>query len=337
MLYVESINKALHQMMKFDSKIVLIGEDLLDPYGGAFKVSKGLSTNYPEQVISTPISEQAIFGAAIGMSMRGLKPIVDIMFGDFFTLCVDQIVNHATKYHWMFNEQVNVPIVVRVPMGGGRGYGPTHSQTLESMFMSVSGIKICAPSNYHNPGEMLKNIVLFEDHPVLFVENKKLYPNKLQLEESVDGLHIKRRTLSKHKINETVLISLYPDEQADVVIITYGGMVDVAVDVALELFLEYEILIHIIAPSVIREFYIDDLIPIISQTRRVLILEEGNKIGGWGAEIASNIYEKGFDDLLCPIQRIGAEDSPIPAALVLEEKVLPTKEKVGKAIHKMLQ
>ncbi|MBT4764624.1 hypothetical protein HOO14_06480 [bacterium] len=118
MLYLESINKSLHNLMSLDKSVILIGEDLLDPYGGAFKVSKGLSTDFPEQVISTPISEQAIVGSAIGMAMKGMKPVVEIMFGDFLTLCFDQIINHATKYHWMFNEQITVPIVIRTPMGG---------------------------------------------------------------------------------------------------------------------------------------------------------------------------------------------------------------------------
>ena len=134
MLYLESINKALYDLMAADCNVVLIGEDLLDPYGGAFKVSKGLSTRFPDQVVSTPISEQAITGAAIGMALRGMNPIVEIMFGDFLTLCLDQVVNHATKYRWMFNEQVIVPIVIRTPMGAGRGYGPTHSQSVCSRF-----------------------------------------------------------------------------------------------------------------------------------------------------------------------------------------------------------
>ena len=175
MLYVESLNLSLHEMMTDSQNVVLIGEDLMDPYGGAFKVSKGLSTNFPLQVLSTPISEHAIVGAAIGMSLRGLTPIVEIMFGDFITLCVDQIVNHAAKYHWMYNELVSVPIVIRIPMGGGRGYGPTHSQSLESLFMSVSGLKICAPSIFHDPGYFLKQSVLHEKHPILFIEDQVSY------------------------------------------------------------------------------------------------------------------------------------------------------------------
>ena len=139
MLYLQSLNKSLHKILGENQDVILIGEDLLDPYGGAFKVSKGLSASYPGQVISTPISEAGIVGSAVGMAMRGLKPIVEIMFGDFVALAADQIVNHASKYNWMYNEKVTVPVLIRTPVGGRRGYGPTHSQSLESMFSQYQG------------------------------------------------------------------------------------------------------------------------------------------------------------------------------------------------------
>jgi len=336
MLYVESLNNALHKMMAFDPQVVLIGEDLLDPYGGAFKVSKGLSTNYPKQVISTPISEQAIIGASIGMAMRGMKPVVEIMFGDFITLCADQIINHAVKYHWMFNEQVNVPIVIRTPMGGGRGYGPTHSQSLESIFMSIPGIKICAPSIYHDPGYLLERSILHEDHPVLFVENKGLYPEKLLLKENMEELNLARKVISQDNISETVLVGPYLDELADVVIVTYGGMAKIATDAALDLFMEEEVLVHVVVPSMLKEVPINDLIPVIRPVGRVLLVEEGNKIGGWGSEVASQIQENLFADLLHSVQRIGAEDLPIPSSLPLEREVLPTKDNIIYKIQSML-
>ena len=159
MLYLESLNKSLHNILRKNQDVIFIGEDLLDPYGGAFKVSKGLSTNFPRQVISTPISEAGIVGAATGMAMRGLKPIVELMFGDFIALAADQIINHASKYNGIYNGQVTVPLVIRTPVGGRRGYGPTHSQSLESIFMSVPGLEIIAPSLCHKPGEMLENLV----------------------------------------------------------------------------------------------------------------------------------------------------------------------------------
>jgi len=323
--------------MSIDSDVILVGEDLLDPYGGAFKVSKGLSTKFPNQVISTPISEQSIVGACVGMAMRGMKPIVEIMFGDFITLCVDQIVNHATKYHWMYNEQVCVPLVIRAPMGGGRGYGPTHSQSLESMFMPVSGLRICAPSIYHDPGSMLSDCVLNYDHPVLFVENKRSYPTKIQIEDKINDKNIHRVVLNNDNLSsQTVLLSLYPDEDPDTVIITYGGMAEVALNAAIDLFFEDEIIVNVIVLSVIRPIPIEDFLSQVKISKRCLILEEGNTIGGWGGELLSQIHEKCFDYLSQPIQRLGSDDTPIPSALMLEKNVIPSKEKIVAAVKGMI-
>src|SRR5512140_2514782 len=134
---LERLNTGLHRAMETDERVYLLGEDLLDPYGGAFKVVKGLSTKYPTRVLTTPISEASIVGVATGMALRGLRPVAEIMFGDFVTLIADQVVNHAAKFRWMYNDNVRLPMVVRVPMGGRRGYGPTHSQSLEKMFLGV--------------------------------------------------------------------------------------------------------------------------------------------------------------------------------------------------------
>src|SRR3990167_105753 len=159
MKYIESINQSLLELLQNDSRVYLLGEDILDPYGGAFKATKGLSTAFPDRVLTTPISEAGIVGMAIGMSMRGLRPIVEIMFGDFLTLAADQIINSACKFPWMYNGQVEVPIVIRAPMGGYRGYGPTHSQTLETLFLNVPGLTIVAPSILHDVGRLLKEVV----------------------------------------------------------------------------------------------------------------------------------------------------------------------------------
>ena len=136
---LESINQGLHGMMAADARVIVLGEDILDPYGGAFKVTKGLSSAYPDRVLTTPISEAAIVGLASGLALRGLRPVAEIMFGDFLFLAGDQLTNHAAKFQWMFNDQVRVPMVVRAPMGARRGYGPTHSQSIEKHVMGVPG------------------------------------------------------------------------------------------------------------------------------------------------------------------------------------------------------
>jgi pyruvate/2-oxoglutarate/acetoin dehydrogenase E1 component len=334
MTYVESINNSLHQMLGNDPNIIMIGEDLLDPYGGAFKVSKGLSVKYPNQIISTPISEQAIIGSAIGMSMCNIKPIVEIMFGDFLTLCVDQIVNHATKYNWMYNGQISIPIVIRTPMGGGRGYGPTHSQSLESMFMSISGLSIISPSIFHNPGEMLAKCVIHEEHPCLFIEHKASYPKDLVTGGRYKDFCIQKITSKSNY--EDILLSLYPNEKSDILIITYGSMSELAVESARQVFLNDEILVDILVVGSVRPLNKELIVSHARKIGRILVLEEGNKVGGWGAEVSSVIHEKIFTSLESPVQRIGAMDCSIPSCMPMESEVLPTVEKIRKMIKKLL-
>lgn len=173
MRYVDSINSALRRIMTKDSNVVLLGEDIRDPYGGAFKVTKGLSSDFSDRVINTPISESAIVGIATGMAMAGFIPIVEIMFGDFVTLCADQIINGASKFVELFN--MPIPMVIRIPVGAGRGYGPTHSQSLEGMFMDVPNIDIVCPSIYHDPGKILENRIANIKRPLLFIEPKSAY------------------------------------------------------------------------------------------------------------------------------------------------------------------
>ena len=159
MKFVESINKALDLILQSDTNVILYGEDISDPYGGAFKVTKGLSSKYPDRVLSTPISEAALIGISGGMSIGGLKPIIEIMFGDFLALGADQLLNHLVKYQWMYDDKVNVAVTIRSAMGGRRGYGPTHSQSLESFLANIPHLNIYSPSIFHNPGEFLKQIV----------------------------------------------------------------------------------------------------------------------------------------------------------------------------------
>jgi len=331
--YLESINQSLHQLLLEDDQVILIGEDLHDPYGGAFKVTQGLSSKFPGRVISTPISEAAITGAAVGMAMRGMKPILEIMFGDFLALCMDQIVNHASKYKWMFNDQVSVPIIIRAPMGGGRGYGPTHSQSLESMFMSVPGVTIAVPSIFNDPGKMLKNFVDSSSDPVLFIENKISYPKKLILGESVGDFKIRR--MNDPEGYENVFLSMFPEEKEDFLIVTYGGMVEIAMQAANEIFMEEEILCSILICNNLKPIPMS-ILDFAKNANQVLILEEGNKIGGWGAELSSVISENCFQFLDHPIIRIGAEDMPIPSSMTLESAVLPSVAKIKQTITKLV-
>jgi pyruvate/2-oxoglutarate/acetoin dehydrogenase E1 component len=339
MRYVESLNRALHHLMAEDSRVHLIGEDLLDPYGGAFKVAKGLSTAFPQQVISTPISEAAIVGLGIGMAMRGLRPIVEIMFGDFVTLCMDQIVNHAAKFPWIYNGQVQVPLTIRLPMGGRRGYGATHSQSLEALFMGVPLIRMVAPSHLHDPGDLLTSVVRGGSDLVLFIENKLLYAQRLLDAE----LCQQERGFSVRAVNRaateypTLCLSMAPDEAPEVIVICYGGMVPYALDAAYQAFMEEELVAELVVPSLIKPIPVADLIPEIARCGKVLVVEEGVATGGWGAEAASVIHEAAFDQLRRPVRRLGARETPIPSARTLEQAVLPSARDIEQAIFALAQ
>ena len=156
---VQVLNEALHEVFASRDDVHLLGEDVLDPYGGAFKVTQGLSDAYPDRVLTTPISEASLFGVAAGMALRGRRPILEIMFGDFIALGFDQVVNGIAKFREMYDDQVTVPLVVRTPMGGRRGYGPTHSQSLEKLLLGVPNIVVVAMSECHDLGGLLVSAV----------------------------------------------------------------------------------------------------------------------------------------------------------------------------------
>ncbi len=168
------LNAALRSLLEASPKVILLGEDMHDPYGGAFKVTQGLSTDFPERVISTPISEAGVVGSGIGLAMHGYLPVVEIMFADFITLAFDQICNHAVKFPGMFPD-AETPLVIRTPAGGRRGYGPTHSQNPETLLCAVPGLTVVFPSARHQPGDLLWNSVLRWPYPTVFLEHKLLY------------------------------------------------------------------------------------------------------------------------------------------------------------------
>jgi len=321
MLYLDSLNHSLNNILKINKDVILLGQDIIDPYGGAFKVSKGLSTAYPSQVITTPISEAGIVGAATGMAMRGLKPIVEIMFGDFITLAADQIINHASKYNWMYNEKVAVPILIRMPVGGRRGYGPTHSQSLESIFLSIPGLEIIAPSIFHDPGKMIEYIIHYITKPTIFIEYKMDYSKDLY-EDSCRNFSIIRESYDKY--NQNITLSLYPEENPDIIVFTYGGNVSMAIEAAEKYFIDEEVIVNVCVLSSVKPIDISFINKAIEYCRKVVILEEGNIIGGWGAELSSIIHENSFDRLLYPVQRLGSMDIPIPSSGPMENEMLPS-------------
>jgi pyruvate/2-oxoglutarate/acetoin dehydrogenase E1 component len=338
MRYVESLNAALHDLMGSDPSVVVLGEDILDPYGGAFKVTKGLSSAYPGRVLTTPISESAITGFASGMALRGLRPVMEIMFGDFLTLCADQIVNGACKFSWMYNGKVTVPLVIRTPMGGRRGYGPTHSQTLETLFLGVPGLRIVAPSHYHDPGALLRNVVTSSTGPVLFIESKTLYPQQLLTPDSGGkaGDFFVSAIRNQDPAFPSMSLRVSRDEQPQATLLAYGAMAPLAVEAAINVFMREELLVEVILPSSVKPLPLADILPAVQRSGAVVIAEEGVRTAGWGAELAAQIYESAYASLRAPVRRIGAHDCPIPSSKTLEDQVLPQVRDIEDALYSLV-
>lgn len=328
--FLQELRAGLFNAFVDDVRVVLLGEDVLDPYGGAFKVTQGLSTQFPERVIRTPISEAGITGAAAGMAIRGLRPIVEIMFGDFLTLCTDQIVNHITKFSTMY-PGVHVPLVIRTPMGGGRGYGATHSQSLEKMYLGVPGLTVVAPSLAHNPGRLIQAAIV-DDAPVLFIENKQLYSQSL-CDAADPQLDVRERAGCGHY--PVAVVQPKGTTVPDVTILSYGGASRHVLAVMRRLS-EEEIVIKALFPASIKPIPIDGLLEEINPAGPILIVEEGSSGFNWGSELAAVIYERLLPVLKAPIKRLAAQEALIPCAAYLEQKVLVNEEQIESAIMEAL-
>jgi pyruvate/2-oxoglutarate/acetoin dehydrogenase E1 component len=320
---LDRLNFALHHSMETDERVYLLGEDILDPYGGAFKVTRGLSTKFPKRVLTTPISEAAIIGLAAGMALRGLIPVAEIMFGDFVTLIADQLINHASKFRWMYNDLVRVPMVVRTPMGGRRGYGPTHSQSLEKIFLGVPGLKVVAPNALGDPGNLLAAAIA-DDDPVMFVENKLLYTRQI-LEEGKDEL-LDFQVELVGGAYPTFIVK--PKARAQLTIACYGYNFELVRAAALELVMEYEIFSEILVFSQLSPFKLEPLFESLGSTGKLVTVEEGTVSLGWGAEVAAQSAER-ITGL--KFRRVAALDLPIANAKSLEEKILPSTQEIVKA------
>jgi pyruvate/2-oxoglutarate/acetoin dehydrogenase E1 component len=335
---LSSLNRGLHQAFAQDTGVYLLGEDVLDPYGGAFKVTQGLSSTYPDRVITTPVSEAGIVGIATGMALRGLRPVVEIMFGDFLTLIADQLVNHVAKFRWMYNDKVELPLVVRTPMGGRRGYGPTHSQTLEKMFLGVPGIRVMAASQFGDPGEGLASAILNDNEPLLFIENKLLYLLPLldpaqQDEFSVETLPASNSTGTSAPFYR---LSLRGAPSAVLTLAAYGYMAALALQALSKLAYEDEIFTELFVPTQLAPFELEPLFEALAHTGRLLAIEEGSLSMGWGAEILARCHERLGAELKTS-RRVGAKEHPIPASPVLENASLPGVADIQNAARQLVR
>ncbi len=325
---LDSLNSGLFQALETDPQVVLIGEDLLDPYGGAFKVTRGLSETFPDQVLTSPISEAGITGIAGGMALRGLRPVVEIMFGDFTTLILDQIVNHIAKFNAMYNERVQTPVVIRTPMGGWRGYGPTHSQSLEKMVMGIPGIQVLAPFNLAGkspqgePGRLLFEAICKNDAPVFFVENKLQYLLPLKTSEDLAEFEFETHFSSSVENYPFYLLKFKSAPPANLTLTAYGYMAHLALEAAYQLAYQDEIFCEVLIPTQLTPFDLGPLYESVRRTGTLLTVEEGSFTLGWGAEVlARTVACSGAQ--LKQAGRVAAKDGVIPAAPHLEAQHLP--------------
>jgi len=338
---LESLNSGLLKTLGTSLDVLLLGEDILDPYGGAFKVTRGCSTRYPQQVITTPISEASLAGLAAGLSLRGLRPVVEVMFGDFITLMADQLVNHISKFRWMYNDTVTLPLVIRTPMGGRRGYGPTHSQTLEKLFMGVPGLILVAPNHLLPkdsiaPGEQLLRLILETSDPVLFIENKLQYLLPILSEADLPDFTI------RENFEDADYQKLFPVRSLEVsgspapvcTITTYGYMSEICLQAVRKLAFEDEIFCRLIIPTRLSPFDTTFLQESVRETGSLVIVEEGTVTMGWGAEVAARIAESSISGLK-KLTRIAARNTPVPAAPTLENVTLPQVDTIVNAVRKM--
>lgn len=328
--YLQSLNRGLHAAMAADERVHFAGEDVLDPYGGAFKVSAGLSTRFPERVHTTPISEGMITGLASGMALRGLKPVVEIMFGDFLTLTFDQIMNHAVKFGAMYGTEVAVPMVIRTPMGGRRGYGPTHSQSIEKHFCGIPGLKIISPSHVHGPGDLLGAAIARENQPVLFIEYKSLYP--LALFTGNDILNVEAASSEPYA---TRIVRNFEAGEPDAVLIGYGGVAPLMLEVA-EKLAEEEINVSVVLPAVISPLDITPIAREVARARRALVVEEGTAGFDWGAEVAARLHETLFGKLDRPVRRLASKPQIIPTSRDGELDTLIGADAIEAAVYEEL-
>lgn len=319
--YRDAVARALAQEMRNDPSVYFIGEDVAAA-GGVFKTTKGLLEEFgPERVRDTPISEEAILGAAMGAAMTGLRPVAEIMFSDFLATCWDLVAVEIAKTRYMTNGQVNLPLVIRTANGGGLRFGAQHSQAVENWAMAIPGLKVVAPSNPRDVIGLLAAAIRDPD-PVIFFEQKSLYPTK---GEVPDG-----------EIVDELGVASTVREGTDVTIVALASMVPKAIDAATELedngisaeVIDLRSLVPLDATTVLES---------VTKTSRLVTVEENPRLCGWGAEIVSIVAEECFWNLDGPLTRVTTPHVPLPSADSLEDLTLPSVDRIVETVQKVVR
>ncbi|MBN1865367.1 MAG: hypothetical protein JW808_10735 [Victivallales bacterium] len=318
--YSEAIRHALSTCMSKDKNIFCIGEDI-GVYGGAFGVTRGMIEKFGSgRIIDSPLSEAGFVGVAIGAAMLGARPVVEIMFMDFITLAVDQLVNQSAKLRYVFGPQSKCPVVIRVACGAGRGYGPTHSQTFAPWFCQIPGIKVFAPSSVQDAHDLMRQAI-YDDNPVVFLEHKQLYAKEGDLNTRLKGKPAGTRVLKKGSDISIVAYSLMTDES-----LSAAGILD-ADGISAEV-----LGMGILSPM--------DIVPVVEsvkKTGRLLVAAEEHNNCGVAAEIACRVVEQAYDYLDAPICRLTLPDIPIPASPALEHEAMPDKKDIAEAAKRLVE
>jgi pyruvate dehydrogenase E1 component beta subunit len=318
--FSHTIRDTLAEEMERDGRVILLGEDIAG-YGGAFKITHGFAERFgPERVRNTPIAEGGFMGVAVGAAMTGLRPVVEIMFADFVTLALDQLVNHAAKFAWMYNGQVTVPLVVRLPSGAGRGYGPTHSQSMERFLCSTPGLRVVAPSDPAEARGLLRAAIRC-DEPVCFLESKILYGMQGEVPEGDYVLPLDQARIVRPGRHVTI--------------VAYSRMTQEALRAA-EALAERGVEAEVVDLRSLAPLDIATVAESVTRTGRVVVVEEGSLTGGIGAEVVARIVTECFDYLDAPPVRVAAADTPIPAAPALERLAIPSAQEIARAVVRLV-
>lgn len=310
----EALRDAMAEEMRADESVFVMGEDVA-VFNGAFKVTEGLLDEFGEKrVRDTPISENTIVGMGVGAAMGGLRPIVEIMTVNFSLLALDMIINHAAAIPYMFNGQARVPLVIRMPGGGGHQLGPTHSHSLEAMYLQIPGLLVACPSTPADGKALLKTAIR-DDNPVVFIEHESLYGVRGEVPEGESEV----LPFGKAAIRR---------EGSDVTVVALLKMAQVAERAAKTLSSENGIEAEVIDPRTLRPLDLDTILESVRKTNRAVIVEEGWPHGGVGANLATLITEQAFDHLDAPVQRVTGADVPMPYSKRLEQAAIPHEEHV---------
>jgi pyruvate/2-oxoglutarate/acetoin dehydrogenase E1 component len=312
--YREALNQALREELTRDERVFVMGEDI-GVFNGAYKVTAGLLEEFGEQrVRDTPISENTIVGMGVGAAMTGTRPVVELMTINFSLLAMDQIVNHAAHIRYMFGGQVAVPLVVRMPQGAGHQLGPTHSHSLEALYLHVPGLLVAVPSTPSDAKGLLKSAIR-DDNPVIFIEHEYLYGQRGDVPD--DGDHLV--PFGKAAVRR---------EGSDVTLVGISRMALTAARAAEALAEQHDVSAEVIDPRTLRPLDLDTILASVRKTNRCVIVEEGWPHGGVGANLAALIQEQAFDWLDAPVGRVTGADVPMPYSKPLEQIAFPHEPQV---------